>query len=145
MSTSHSDSHVDLKKAGLKVTGARIKILNLLATSGTVRHFRAEDIYKLLSESDADSGISLATIYRVLAQFEAAGLVIRHHFEGGQSFFELSDGSHHEHLVCVKCGIVQDFLDPEIESRQEAIAAQHGFILTDHYLHLYGICRACQK
>jgi len=123
----------DLKKAGLKVTLPRMKILELLADSDT-RHQSAEDIYK------AGEEIGLATVYRVLTQFEAAGLVNRHHFEGGQAVFELNQGGHHDHLVCVKCGKVVEFMDETIEDRQKAIARDKGFEITEHSLILYGRC-----
>ena len=132
----------ELKKAGLKVTAPRIKILHILETAGT-RHFSAEDIYKILLDLGDDVG--LATVYRVLTQFETAGLVIRHHFEGGHSVFELDDGEHHDHLVCAKCGHVEEFVDPIIETRQVAIAEEKKFRITDHLLYIYGICRNCDK
>jgi Fur family transcriptional regulator, ferric uptake regulator len=127
----------DLKKAGLKITLPRMKILQILEGSDK-RHMSAEDIYKLLLESGDEIG--LATIYRVLTQFEAAGLVIRHHFESGQAVFEIDKGRHHDHLVCVKCGRVTEFVDEMIEQRQKAVAEKHGFHLTDHSMILYGHC-----
>lgn len=127
----------DLKKAGLKVTLPRVKILQILANAD-VRHMSAEDIYKRLLESGEDVG--LATVYRVLTQFESAGLVTRHHFEGGRSVFELDEGKHHDHIVCVQCGKIVEFVDEIIEQRQEAIAAQYGFKITDHSMYLYGDC-----
>jgi Fur family ferric uptake transcriptional regulator len=136
-----SENH-ELRKAGLKVTLPRVKILQLLENSET-RHLSAEDVYKALIEADEDVG--LATVYRVLTQFEAAGLVMRHHFEGGHSVFELSTMEHHDHLVCSKCGIVEEFYDEVIETQQEKIAKKFGFEITDHSLYLYGICGACQK
>src|SRR6187401_314344 len=114
----------DLRRAGLKVTLPRIKILEILGTA-TPRHMSAEDIYKHLLESHEDIG--LATVYRVLTQFEAAGLVTRHHFENGMAVFELNRGSHHDHIVCLDCGKVEEFMDDGIEDRQESIAKQHGF------------------
>lgn len=134
----------DLKKAGLKITLPRMKILQMLESSDK-RHMSAEDIYKLLLE--AGDEIGLATIYRVLTQFETAGLVIRHHFEGGQAVFEMDRGRHHDHLVCVKCGKVTEFVDEMIEQRQKAVAEKHGFQLTDHSMILYGHCSnpKCQK
>ncbi|MCK5359967.1 MAG: ferric iron uptake transcriptional regulator, partial [Gammaproteobacteria bacterium] len=111
----------DLKKAGLKTTVPRLKILTLLEQSNQ-RHLTAEDVYRQLLEADEDIG--LATVYRVLTQFEGAGLVIRHHFEGGSSVFELNEGQHHDHMVCVECGEVFEFFDPRIEERQNQIAAE---------------------
>lgn len=131
----------DLRKAGLKVTLPRMKILEMLEKSEN-RHLSAEDVYKALMESGEDIG--LATVYRVLTQFESAGLVQRHHFEGGQSIFELDEGSHHDHLVCVRCGAIAEFYDEVIEERQEQVAARKGFRITDHSLILYGLCSACQ-
>lgn len=125
----------DLKKAGLKITLPRMKILDLLETSGK-RHLKAEDIYKMLL--DAGEEIALATVYRVLTQFETAGLVTRHHFEGGHAVFELNDGEHHDHLVDIKTGKVVEFYDEEIERRQKEIAAKHGFKITEHTMVLYG-------
>ena len=130
----------DLKKAGLKVTLPRVKILELLESSDT-RHHTAEDIYKALMESGEEVG--LATVYRVLTQFEAAALVTRHHFESGQAVFELNQGSHHDHMVCVKCGRVDEFYDDIIEQQQKKIAADKGYTITDHNLILYGICSNC--
>jgi Fur family transcriptional regulator, ferric uptake regulator len=127
----------DLRKAGLKVTLPRLKILEILEDSAT-RHKSAEDIYKALLESNEDIG--LATVYRVLTQFEAAGLVTRHHFENGMAVFELNQGSHHDHLVCVVCGKVEEFVDAEIEERQKRVAQERGFEITDHSLILYGRC-----
>lgn len=135
-------NNIELKKAGLKVTGPRRKILQILENAAA-RHLSAEDIYKALLELGDDIG--LATVYRVLTQFETAGLVIRHHFEGGLSVFELDDGKHHDHLVCVKCGKVQEFIDTIIEERQLAIAAKMKFRMTDHSLNIYGICADCDE
>jgi Fur family transcriptional regulator, ferric uptake regulator len=132
----------DLKKVGLKVTLPRMKILELLQNADQ-RHLSAEDIYKLLL--DADEEIGLATIYRVLTQFEAAGLVTRHHFESGQAVFELERGEHHDHLVCIKCGKVEEFKNDTIESCQDKIAHEAGYRITDHSLIIYGVCPACQK
>jgi Fur family ferric uptake transcriptional regulator len=127
----------DLKTSGLKATLPRLKILNLFETSG-VRHMTAEDVYKLLLKEGMDIG--LATIYRVLTQFEQAGILIRHHFEGGKAVFELNEGIHHDHLVCVQCGHVEEFHDPEIERRQVKIAKERGFNLHEHSLQLYADC-----
>ena len=128
----------ELKSAGLKATLPRLKILSLFENS-EVRHMTAEDIYRLLlNEGDVDIG--LATIYRVLTQFEQAGLLIRHHFESGKAVFELNQGGHHDHLVCVQCGRVEEFYDPEIEKRQEKIAKERGFAIREHSLYLYADC-----
>ncbi len=132
----------DLKKAGLKVTLPRMKILELLEASN-VRHQSAENIYRALLDDGEEIG--LATVYRVLTQFEAAGLVERHHFESGQAVFELSEKGHHDHIVCVACGKVEEFFDELIESRQREVAAEKGYQVTDHSLTLYGKCPACQK
>jgi len=132
----------ELRKAGLKVTLPRMKILDILEHTSS-RHQSAEDVYKALLDTGEDIG--LATVYRVLTQFEAAGLVKRHHFEGGHSVFELNEGSHHDHIVCVKCGQVDEFIDDLIEKRQKAIAADLGYDLTDHCLYMYGICKKCQE
>ncbi|HHX6185151.1 TPA: ferric iron uptake transcriptional regulator [Legionella pneumophila] len=130
-----------LKDAGLKITLPRIKVLQILEQSRN-HHLSAEAVYKALLESGEDIG--LATVYRVLTQFEAAGLVSRHNFEGGHSVFELSQGEHHDHLVCVKCGRVEEFVDEIIEQRQKAIAERAHFKMTDHALNIYGICPQCQ-
>lgn len=132
----------DLKKAGLKITLPRRKILEILEKS-PAHHMSAENIYKLLLDSGEEIG--LATVYRVLTQFEEVGLVVRHHFEGGQSVFELDHGIHHDHLVCEKCGRVEEFVDKVIEKRQEEIAKQAGYTITDHSLNIYGACADCQK
>lgn len=124
----------ELRKAGLKITLPRLKILEILEDS-KLRHMSAEDIYKELIDSDEDIG--LATVYRVLTQFEAAGLVTRHNFEGGHSVFELDDGEHHDHMVCVDSGEVVEFVSEDIERLQEEIAEKHGFQLLDHSLVLY--------
>ena len=124
----------ELRKVGLKVTLPRLKILEILETNSQ-RHMSAEDIYKLLLESGDDIG--LATVYRVLTQFEVASLVTRHNFEGGHSVFELDEGKHHDHMVCVESGDVVEFVNEEIESLQRSIAKKHGFELIDHSLVLY--------
>jgi Fur family ferric uptake transcriptional regulator len=126
--------NTELRKAGLKVTLPRLKILQLLESAGQ-RHMSAEDVYKALMEADEDVG--LATVYRVLTQFEAAGLVVRHNFDGGHAVFELADGGHHDHMVCVDTGEVIEFMDAEIERRQREIVKQHGFELVEHNLVLY--------
>lgn len=131
----------DLRKAGLKVTVPRMKILHILE-SIRERHISAEEIYKKLLESGDDVG--LATVYRVLTQFETAGLVIKHHFESEHAVYELNEGDHHDHLVCIHCGKVEEFVDDVIEKRQQAIAEQFGFQITEHCLYLYGACQACQ-
>jgi Fur family transcriptional regulator, ferric uptake regulator len=132
----------ELRNAGLKVTLPRVKILEILERSNP-RHMSAEDMYKALLDSGEDIG--LATVYRVLTQFESAGLVTRHHFEGGHSVFELNQGDHHDHIVCVKCGRVDEFMDGEIEKRQKQIAVAKGYEITDHSLYLYGICSVCRR
>ncbi len=132
----------DLKKLGLKATLPRLRILQLLENNNR-RHMSAEDVYKALLDTGEDVG--LATVYRVLTQFEAAGLVIRHHFENGLSVFELNEGHHHDHLLCIRCGIIIEFIDDMIEKRQRAIAQHHQFEITAHCLYLYGICPNCQK
>ena len=124
----------ELRKAGLKITLPRLKILEILEATRS-RHMSAEDIYKHLLQSGEDIG--LATVYRVLTQFEAAGLVTRHNFEGGHSVFELDDGDHHDHMVCVDSGEVMEFVSEEIERLQHEIAEKHGYELIDHSLILY--------
>ena len=126
-----------LRRAGLKITAPRLKILEILANA-TVRHMSAEDVYRRLLELNEDIG--LATVYRVLTQFESAGLVTRHHFEGGTAVFELNEGTHHDHIVCVDCGRVEEFADEDIEQRQRSIADRLGFVITDHSLTLHGHC-----
>ena len=125
----------ELRRAGLKITLPRLKILEILEND-KLRHMSAEDIYKQLLESKEDIG--LATVYRVLTQFETAGLVTRHNFEGGHSVFELDDGEHHDHMVCVESGEVVEFVSEEIERLQEAVARKLGYKLVDHRLELYG-------
>jgi Fur family transcriptional regulator, ferric uptake regulator len=130
----------ELKSSGLKATLPRLKILEVfqrVAATG-VRHLSAEDVYKALIADNLDVG--LATVYRVLQQFEQAGLLVRSHFEQGRAVFELNEGSHHDHLVCLTCGRVEEFVDTEIEQRQHKIAQAHGFQLQDHALALYGVC-----
>lgn len=128
----------DLRNAGLKVTLPRLKILEMLENSSD-RHLSAEDIYRRLMDGGEDIG--LATVYRVLTQFEAAGLVMRHHFEGGHAVFELERGTHHDHLVCVSCGHVEEFEDELIEQRQHERARELGFQLVAHSLIMHGECR----
>ena len=137
-----SAENQELRNAGLKVTLPRVKILEILERSNP-RHISAEDMYKALLEDGEDIG--LATVYRVLTQFETAGLVTRHHFEGGHSVFELNQGTHHDHILCVKCGRVDEFVDSEIETRQKKIASAKGYEMTDHSLYIYGICSSCRK
>lgn len=128
----------ELKTAGLKVTLPRLRVLAALE-SDPERHWSAEELYQALASGDADIG--LATIYRVLAQFEAAGLVVRRHFDEGRAVFELDRGAHHDHIVCVECGHIEEFVDTTIERRQREVAAKHGFELGDHSLVLYGVCQ----
>jgi Fur family transcriptional regulator, ferric uptake regulator len=134
----------DLRNAGLKVTLPRLRILEILE-SAQPRHLSAEEIHRRLCDQHQDLG--LATVYRVLTQFEAAGLVSRHHFDGGLAVFELNAGTHHDHIVCLDCGHVEEFLDEEIEVRQRAVAEHHGFTIRDHALVMYGHCRkaACPR
>jgi Fur family ferric uptake transcriptional regulator len=127
----------ELRKAGLKVTLPRMRILEILE-SGGMRHMSAEDVYKQLLDGNEDIG--LATVYRVLTQFEAAGLVTRHHFEGGHSVFELNQGQHHDHIVCSQCGKIFEFFDETIERSQEKVARKAGFSIRDHSLTIYGDC-----
>ena len=127
----------DLKNTGLKATLPRLKVLELFQNS-LQRHMTAEDVFKILLNENADIG--LATVYRVLTQFEQAGLLVRHHFESGKAVFELNEGSHHDHLVCLQCGKVEEFYDPEIEKRQVKIAKDRGFDIHDHSLYLYADC-----
>ncbi len=127
----------DLKTIGLKATLPRLKILEIFQTSDR-RHMSAEDVYKLLLADNMDIG--LATVYRVLTQFEQAGLLARNHFDNGKAVFELNEGTHHDHLVCLNCGRVEEFYDAEIEKRQQRIAKERGFQLQDHALSLYGTC-----
>ncbi len=131
----------ELKKVGLKVTLPRMKVLNIL-DSALKRHLSAEEIHNELLNSGEDVG--LATVYRVLTQFETAGLVKRHNFAGDHSVFELDQGAHHDHLVCIKCNRVIEFVDDIIEQRQRDVAADKGFQITDHSLNIYGLCGECQ-
>lgn len=137
-----SDATAPLRRAGLKVTTPRCAILEALESNPT-RHVSAEDIHRLLRESNQDVG--LATIYRVLAQFESAGLVTRHHFESTMAVFELKAEAHHDHAVCTQCGRVDEFADAGIEDRQLAVAQRLGYVLRDHSLILYGNCAACRR
>jgi len=132
----------NLKKAGLKITLPRMKILQILEKAHD-HHLSAEDVYRILLDSGDDIG--LATVYRVLTQFEEAKLIIRHNFAEGHSVFELNHGVHHDHLVCVSCSKVEEFVDPIIEERQKTVASDAGYVITDHHLNIYGICGKCQK
>jgi Fur family ferric uptake transcriptional regulator len=127
----------DLRKLGLKVTSPRLKVLEILEKS-TQRHMSAEAIYRALLDSGEELG--LATVYRVLTQFEQAGLLERHFFESGKAVFEINRGSHHDHLVCIDCGCVEEFYDAEIERRQNRIASERGFAIQEHALYLYAHC-----
>ncbi len=129
-------NHQKIKNAGLKVTLPRLKILEVM--ENCEQHLSAEDVYKILMKSEEEIG--LGTIYRVLTQFETAGLVSRHNFEGGQAVFELEKGIHHDHLVCMKCGKVEEFLDETIEECQKKVAKKHQFLIKEHSLVIYGIC-----
>ena len=130
----------DLRNIGLKVTIPRLKILDLFqkAQSSGVRHLTAEDVYRQMIAENMDVG--LATVYRVLTQFEQAGLLERHFFESGKAVFELNEGRHHDHLVCLQCGKVEEFYDAEIEKRQAKVAKERGFAVVEHALHLYADC-----
>lgn len=130
-----------LKAVGLKITMPRLKILQILEQAEH-HHLSAEGVYKALAEQGEDVG--LATVYRVLTQFEAAGLISRHNFEGGHSVFELKQEEHHDHLVCAKCGLVEEFFDFMIEKRQKEIAEKKQFLMTDHALTIYGFCQDCK-
>ena len=131
-----------LKEAGLKITTPRLKVLQILDDADK-HHLSAEEVYKALIDMGEDVG--LATVYRVLSQFEQAGLIQRHNFEGGYSVYELCQGEHHDHLVCVKCGKVEEFVDELIEQRQALIAEKANFKMTDHALNIYGLCEHCQE
>ena len=131
----------DLKKAGLKVTLPRLKILAILE-SNERKHVSAEEIYKIFIERGDEIGI--ATVYRVLTQFEASGIVTRHRFDGDSSVFELSSGPHHDHLVCIKCDKVVEFVDEVVERRQRELAERNSFEITDHSLIIYGLCSDCR-
>lgn len=127
----------NLKEMGLKATAPRLKILELFENN-TVRHLSAEDVYRLLIADDMDIG--LATVYRVLTQFEQAGILQRHHFDSGKAVFELNQGKHHDHMVCLDCGLVEEFYDPEIERRQQQVAEEKGFTIKEHSLYIYAHC-----
>ena len=132
----------ELREAGLKVTVPRTKVLKILEEADP-HHLSAEDVYKRLVDQGEEVG--LATVYRVLTQFETAGLVRRHNFEGGHSIYELDQGDHHDHLVCVQCHTVSEFYDDIIENQQTVIAKKLGFLITDHDHTIYGVCRKCQE
>ncbi|NDI86111.1 ferric iron uptake transcriptional regulator [Undibacterium crateris] len=132
-----TNSTSNLKASGLKATLPRLKILEIFQSS-KVRHLTAEDVYKILLNENMDVG--LATVYRVLTQFEQAGLLHRNHFETGKAIFELNEGSHHDHLVCLDCGRVEEFYDEQIEKQQHAIALDRGFKIAEHALAIYGNC-----
>ena len=127
----------DLKTSGLKATLPRLKVLKLFETSD-VRHLTAEDVYRSCLREGIDIG--LATIYRVLSQFEQAGVLVRHHFEGGKAVFELNRGDHHDHIVCIQCGLVEEFFDSEIEERQRKVALACGFAIQEHSLQIQAEC-----
>lgn len=127
----------ELKSTGLKATLPRLKILEIFQ-KGLQRHMTAEDVFRVLLDERSDVG--LATVYRVLTQFEQAGILSRSHFEGGKAVYELDEGQHHDHLVCLDCGRVEEFYDAEIERRQQAVAKAKGFSITDHALSLYATC-----
>lgn len=131
-----------LKDNGLKVTGPRLKILDLFETHAE-EHLSAEDVYRILLDEGIEIGV--ATIYRVLTQFEQAGILLRHHFETGKAVYELNQGGHHDHIVCVKCGKVTEFHNEEIEQLQDRIAEENGYKVVDHALYMYGICSGCQQ
>ena len=130
----------DLKNLGLKATFPRLKILDVFRKSGQ-RHLSAEDVYRSLIAEKVDIG--LATVYRVLTQFEQAGILARSQFDGGKAIFELNDGDHHDHLICTHCGKVVEFSDSDIEKRQHRVARDNGFTLESHAMVLYGVCKAC--
>ncbi|MCR8958208.1 Fur family ferric uptake transcriptional regulator [Variovorax sp. TBS-050B] len=130
----------ELKNTGLKATLPRLKILEIFQT-GSQRHMTAEDVFRVLLNEHSDIG--LATVYRVLTQFEQAGILERSHFESGKAVYELNEGTHHDHLICTSCGKVEEFYDAEIERRQQMIAKDKGWILQDHAMSLYGLCADC--
>jgi len=130
----------ELKNTGLKATLPRLKILEIFQAGGQ-RHMTAEDVFRVLLNEHSDIG--LATVYRVLTQFEQAGILERSHFESGKAVYELNEGTHHDHLICTSCGKVEEFYDAEIERRQQLIAKDKGWILQDHAMSLYGLCGDC--
>jgi len=133
----------ELKNMGLKATFPRLKILDIFRKSEQQRHLSAEDVYRALIGENIEIG--LATVYRVLTQFEQAGILARSQFDSGKAVFELNDGDHHDHLICTNCGIVVEFSDADIEKRQQKIAKDNGFLLESHHMVLYGICTRCAK
>ncbi len=137
-----SNNPAELKATGLKATLPRLKILDIFQKNAD-RHLSAEDVYRLLLSENLEIG--LATVYRVLTQFEQAGILSRNYFESGKAVFELNEGNHHDHLVCVDCGRVEEFRDDVIEKRQHEVAAMHGFEIVDHTLAIYGRCEKCRK
>ncbi len=137
MRKTHPSQADELKSSGLKATLPRLKVMEVFQRTER-RHLSAEDVYKALLDEGADIG--LATVYRVLMQFEQAGLLSRNHFETGKSVYELNEGQHHDHMVCLRCGRVEEFYDADIERRQNEVAKAHGFELQDHALALYGVC-----
>lgn len=137
------DSNIaQLKDNGLKVTGPRLKILDLFEARPDA-HMSAEDVYRILLDEGVEIGV--ATIYRVLTQFEQAGILLRHHFETGKAVYELNEGGHHDHIVCVKCDKITEFHSQEIEALQDRIAEENGYRIVDHALYMYGVCADCQK
>ena len=132
----------ELKSTGLKATLPRLKILDVFQ-KGAQRHMTAEDVFRVLLEERSDIG--LATVYRVLTQFEQAGILSRSHFEGGKAVYELNEGTHHDHMVCLDCGRVEEFYDAEIEKRQHSVAKAKGWTVQDHAMSLYGLCVNCSK
>ena len=132
----------ELKSTGLKATLPRLKILEIFQ-KGEQRHMTAEDVFRVLLEERSDIG--LATVYRILMQFEQAGLLVRSNFDGGKAIYELDEGQHHDHFVCTACGKVEEFFDPEIEKRQQIIAKAKGWVVRDHTMALYGHCAECAK
>ncbi|MBN3859170.1 ferric iron uptake transcriptional regulator [Neisseriaceae bacterium PsAf] len=131
-----------LKSSGLKVTGPRLKILNLFETHPDM-HMSADDVYRIVLEKNMDIGV--ATVYRVLTQFEEAGILTRHHFDTGKAVYELNTGDHHDHMICIRCGKVSEFFDTEMEELQERIASKQGYEILDHALYIYGICPDCSQ
>ena len=132
----------NLKSTGLKATLPRLKILEIFQTTKQ-RHMTAEDVFRVLLNERSDIG--LATVYRVLMQFEQAGILLRSNFEGAKAVYELNEGQHHDHLICTSCDKVEEFYDPEIEKRQQMVAQQRGWSIQDHSMSLYGLCAACLK
>ena len=145
MTESSATKQAELKSLGLKATTPRVRILELFQKmsedGGERRHLSAEDVYQELMKQGVEIG--LATVYRVLTQFEQANILVRHHFDGDRALYELEEGTHHDHLVCLGCGKVVEFVDPEIERAQAAVASRYGYQLVDHSLVLYGICEKC--